>query len=134
MKSKVVDCLVLPELPLFLKMNVDGNIPPLSTVMINRYLLVLILLWTKQDACLYHDSMGPKLRITLPGATKKSAVRDHIQSMTEKMAALREEAEQRQREAEQGRREAEEKQREAEEKQREAEEILETPQSKKMKK
>ena len=81
---EVVDCLVLPELPLFLDVIVAETIP---TAIINRYLLVLMLLWTKQDACLYRDRIGVRDRIGLPGATKKSAVRDHIQSMKERMEA-----------------------------------------------
>ena len=92
--NEVIDCLVLPELPLFL--NVSMDVPTFTTVMVNRYLLVLLMLWTKQDARLYHDSLGPRERIVLEGAIKKSAVQDHIQSHKEKVEAqLKEEVEKR---------------------------------------
>ena len=127
---EVVDCLVLPELPLFLDVIVAETIP---TAIINRYLLVLMLLWTKQDACLYRDRIGVRDRIGLPGATKKSAVRDHIQSMKERMEAELREVEEKLREvqegrskAERGRKEAERGRKEEEKRLREVEEELET--------
>ena len=62
----------------------------------------------------------------LPGATKKSAVRDHIQSMREKMAAELKEAEKRLREEAEGRREAEKREKRQREENRLLREELET--------
>ena len=44
-----IDCLVLPPIPLFLKVNVADS-TNVEFVAVNRYLLALILLWTKQNA------------------------------------------------------------------------------------
>ena len=44
-----IDCLVLPPIPLFLKVNVADS-TTVEFVAVNRYLLALILLWTKQNA------------------------------------------------------------------------------------
>ena len=103
---EVIDCLVLPELPLFVKADVQT----FTTVMVNRYLLVLLMLWTKQDARIYHDSLGMRKRIELIGAIKKAAVQKHVQSQREIMEGLlkeRQEAVEKRKEMEQKRKEAE---------------------------
>ena len=116
---EVIDCLVLPELPLFVKADVQT----FTTVMVNRYLLVLLMLWTKQDARIYHDSLGMRKRIELIGAIKRAAVQKHVQSQREIMEGLlkeRQEAEEKGQEAEKKGQEAEEKG-QAEKKRQEAE-------------
>ena len=81
--SAVVDCLVLPELPFFLNVTVTGT-SPVPTIMINRYLLALILLWTKHEGPMYsRGGLWQRQRLHLTGGTKKKALQKHIQSMAE---------------------------------------------------
>ena len=71
-EDEVVDCLVLPELLFFLDVFLNVNLTETITlppVKINRYLLVLILLWTKQDVHLYSDRFGQRRWIILPDVT-----------------------------------------------------------------
>jgi hypothetical protein len=90
-----VDCLVLPELPLFFTMNPMNNMTTtIDFPGVNWYLLALILLWTNNDDMvhLYRGKWGKKEQIVLPGATKKAALETHIQSAKE-AAERREEEE-----------------------------------------
>ena len=100
--------------------------------MVNRYLLVLLMLWTKQDARIYHDSLGMRKRIVLTGAIKKAAVQKHVQSHREMMEGLlKEEVEKRieevekRKEAEQQRKEAEQQRKEAEQRMKEMQKQIE---------
>ena len=85
--NHAIDCLVLPPIPLFLKVNVTDS-TNVEFVAVNRYLLALILLWTKQNAHMYYDRDG-NLRpwIKRIGAVKKSLIMPHIRTETEKLAA-----------------------------------------------
>ena len=120
-----IDCLVLPPIPLFLKVNVIDN-TSVEFFAVNRYLLALILLWTKQNAHMYYDHDG-NLRpwIKRTGAVKKSLIMPHIRTETEKLAAETEVLtaqllqEKKEREEEKKEREEEKKEREEEKKERE---------------
>jgi hypothetical protein len=103
-----VDALVLPELPLL-----DVDFP-------NRYLLCLLLLLCGDQ----HNSYGGIniANISLTGATKKSALRNHIYSVKEMIAVELEEAQERGREAQERERLLKEK---LEEREREAQEAQE---------
>ena len=85
--NHAIDCLVLPPIPLFLKVNVTDS-TNVEFVAVNRYLLALILLWTKQNTHMYYDRDG-NLRpwIKRIGAVKKSLIMPHIRTETEKLAA-----------------------------------------------
>ena len=69
----VVDCLVLPELPLFTATCIPT---------VNQSLLVLILLLTDEDVHFYKNMN----LLLLKDATRKSSLETHIQSLNEKMA------------------------------------------------
>ena len=107
-----VDALVLPELPLL-----DDDFP-------NRFLLGLLLLLCGDQ----HNSYGGIniANISLTGATKKSALWNHIYSVKEMIAVELEEAQEREREAQERERllkeKLEEREREAQEREREAQE------------
>jgi hypothetical protein len=103
-----VDALVLPELPLL-----DDYFP-------NRFLLGLFLLLCGDQ----HNSYGGIniANISLTGATKKSALRNHIYSVKEMIAVELEEAQERGREAQERERLLKEK---LEEREREAQEAQE---------
>jgi hypothetical protein len=106
-----VDCLVLPELPLFFTMNPMNNMTTtIDFPGVNWYLLALILLWTNNDDMvhLYRGKWGKKEQIVLPGATKKAALETHIQSRSEQMLEEKKAAERRVKAAEAGKKAAEE--------------------------
>ena len=75
----VVDCLVLPEIPLFFNTNINNITSP----SVNHYMLGLMLLLSNSDDNGLYNSQKPL--VALENATKKSSVRDHIQSVTEQI-------------------------------------------------
>ena len=110
--KEAVDCLVLPPLPLFLQVQVAGT--RVTSYVINKYLLALLLLWTRPNNSIYHVNEGmSKPKLMLHTAVKKSLVKSHILSNTEKLQLLldaeREQLEQAQQEAQQQREQLEQR-------------------------
>ena len=84
--NDAIDCLVLPPIPLFLKVDVTDT-PELTSYVVNRYLLALLLLWTKPNNGLYHVKEGhSRPKIQKQYAVKKTTLRSHIQTHAEKTA------------------------------------------------
>ena len=89
----ILDCLVLPEIPLFQKVNVQQGSCQVETAFVNKYLLLLLVQWTNHSAGLYKDrNREPRQLMPLPGATKKSAVKAYIETVLEQQMRLRREA------------------------------------------
>ena len=87
-----INCLVLPPIPLFLKVN-TGETTKLTFYTVNRYLLALILLWTKPDEGVYNEAPAVKRnKLVFKKAVKKSLIKAHIQSETEKIRTQLQEA------------------------------------------
>ena len=83
--EEVLDCLVFPEFPLFL--NVQGLTNRSTTyqsILINHFLLLLLLVWTKEGVNFYRDGLFNRERINLPNGTKKSAIKPFILTAEEK--------------------------------------------------
>ena len=80
--SDAINCLVLPEIPLFLPVNTSDH-SSLTFSVVNRYLLALILVWTEPRAGLYHAHHIIRKKIVLQGAVKKSLITARIRTGTE---------------------------------------------------
>ena len=105
--KEAVDCLVLPPLPLFLRVQVDGT--RVTSYFINKYLLALLLLWTRPNNSIYHVNEGmSKPKLMLHTAVKKSLVKSHILSNTEKLQLLLDAAREQTQEAQEQREQAQE--------------------------
>ena len=105
-QNEAVDALVLPPIPLFLEATCRDT--GVVFYQVNRYLLALLLLCTREDVNLYMRKDGfQRKRETRAGAVKKSLLKNHIRTRTEQLQAdLKAEREERQR-AEQERQRAE---------------------------
>ena len=91
-KHDAINCLVLPPIPLFLKVNTEET-TKLTFYTVNRYLLALILLWTKPDEGVYNEAPAVKRRkLGFADAVKKSLIKAHIQSESEKIRTQLQEA------------------------------------------
>lgn len=80
-REPAVDALVLPRLPIFLKTTIaDGS--SLVSFEVNRYLLALILLATRQMKNLYCLRAGyERSLLSRPGAVKKSLIKGHVRTL-----------------------------------------------------
>ena len=123
--KEAVDCLVLPPLPLFLRVQVDGT--RVTSYVINKYLLALLLLWTRPNNSIYHVNEGmSKPKLMLHTAVKKSLVKSHILSNTEKLQLLLDAArEQAQEQLEQAQQEAQQQREQAQEQREQLEQRIE---------
>ena len=81
--NEVIYCLVLPPIPLFLKVKVTET-PDLTSYVINRYLLALLMLWTKPKDRVYHSNEVSKHKLKKANAVRRAVIKSRVQIYAKK--------------------------------------------------